>query len=280
MVDLSLRFAQSTSEESDSRNYIIAPVPTKPFLTFPRMFMDTVDADPSLAALYKDQHSKYVLTYRAEVMIRRLSQDARTTRECQAYPIVKLLVEIACDLMMSEIEIAGFSIYLRRFVWPNAAVNLAVQLYAVGFAAKFLFSSHLEPLAGHLKDKIPGFAQYVNAWMSRAEEGLKIDMCELNKMFSELVKLPFGDIAVDCNYYVDSILEMAPASVYEKAPWQEQLLALPPVPDGIPELPGFMRLDSVLQIPNDNGVPGLERFMSTASNGSWFNMYPDLNELS
>ena len=204
-------------------------------------------------------------------------QEAQSAREYQAYPLLKLFVEISCEMMMSELEIAGFCIYLRRFIWPTIAQNLTVLLYAVAFAIKYQFSSNLDPLIGHLKEKIPGFLQYFNSWMNRMEESLKIEMSELNKVFETLVKPPFEDVSVDYNFYVDVILEMAPASVYEKPPWQEQLLNLSNLQEIPTELPTFMKLDSLLI--GFEGLPMLDRMMSTASNGSWFNQYPDLNEI-
>ncbi|OMJ74021.1 hypothetical protein SteCoe_27138 [Stentor coeruleus] len=278
MKDNTWNMYPSTSEESDSKSFLCAPKPTKQCFTYPRVLIEQQDTDmEKLQQIYKEQHASYSMTFRSEVMIRRIIQFSSAPREYLGYPLIKLIVETACEMMMSEVEIAGFCIYLNRFIWPINTNHLIVLLYTVAFGVKYYFSNNMDPLLAHICSKIPNFLQVINFWINRNEEDLKIDFSELNRTFEKLIKQPYNDLQTNYNFYVDLILEMAPASVYEKPTWK--------LPDIMPDdliaemmpLPTISNLGSVF---NDlPAMPYIERWRSTASVSSVFVTLPDFNNI-
>lgn len=268
----------SLSEESESRNFICAPVPTKSFSTLPKYCIEQENYDTEkLENDYKETHAEFTLTYRSEIIIRRIINQANPPREYQGYPLLKLLIEIACEMMMSELELVSFSIYLNRLVWPFTVSHFTILLYSVAFTVKYQYCNNLDPLIVHLKSKIPNFLQFLNTWMMKFDDFLKIEYLDLNKAFNTLTKAPYSDIMIDYNFYVDSILEMAPASVYEKPIWQEQLLSVPNITETYADIPMMARLDSVLNEFPD--IPNMGRAFSTTSNMSFFTPCPDFGEI-
>lgn len=278
MKDNSWNMYPSTSEESDSKNFLCAPKPTKQCFMYPKVFIEQQDTDlEKLQQIYKEQHAKFYMTFRSEIMIRRIIQFSSAPREYLSYPLIKLIIETACEMMMSEVEIAGFCIYLNRFIWPINTNHLIVLLYTVAFGVKYYFSNNMNPLLAHIRSKIPNFLQVVNFWINRNEEDLKIDFSELNRTFEKLIKQPYDDLQTDYNFYVDFILEMAPASVYEKPTWK--------LPDIMPDdlfsemapLPMFPSLESVFL--DLSKPPNFERWRSSASNNSIFICLPDFSNI-
>ena len=276
-MESNLKIYPTISEESDSKSYLCIPIPTKPQYIFPKHIFDKRGLDEEReATIYKKLYSDYSLTIRSEIMIRRIIKGCQIPRESESYPLIKLLMEISCEFMFSEIELAMYSIYLNRFIWPELTNFFIASLFAVALAVKHQFSKALEPFLVHFANKIPNFLPFFSSWMNRNDERLRIDFQELNKAFKDLTQAPFDDYFVNFNFYVDSILEMSPASVYEKPVWIEQLF-LPNIQcDMISDtFPALARLDSIFD--NFPEPPMIIRGFSTTSNTS-FSVWPDLNE--
>lgn len=277
-MDSDLKIAPSTSEESDSKSYLCIPIPTKSTYLIPRYMFSHYEFDEAKHLFqYKEEHSKYLFTPRSEMMIRRVIKDHAVPREFQNYPLVKLFFEISCEFMFSELELAAFAIYLNRFVWSLISSHFTITLYAVALAVKFHFNNDVGPFAMHLSGKIQGFLAFFSSWMNRNDEFLSISLQELNKVLTSLTQGPFDDCFIDLNYYVDSILEMAPASVYEKPMWLEQLTVTPYQIESLFDIqpPCLAKLDSVLEQYPD--PPMFVRGFSTNSNTS-FSVWPDFAE--
>ena len=147
----------------------------------------------------------------------------------------------------------------------------------MALAVKYYFEAILEPLQTHLITKVPNFLSFFSGWMNKNDDYLQINMQELNKVYFHLTKGIYNDLSIDYNYYVDSILEIAPASIYKKPLWQEQL-KIPNQLDLIPELPTLVTLDSVIAIAETSEFPSLTKFLSISSTGS-FALVPDFNEI-
>ena len=275
MADGPVGLNRYLSTDYDLNNEIVAPVPTKSyFLQSEQVFDSRNEKQGKLETRYKRELNCFNFTDRSEFMIIRILNEGSRNSEFKGYPLLKILRSLACELMMSEVELAGFAVYLNRFVWNVNGSLLVVLLYAVGFAVKILFSADLDHVLSHVCAKIPGFVKFLNSWIKRNEDMLMIDVQELNERFRLLTKVPFDDVVVRNEFYVDSILESAPASVYEKKWWQCEMLEASELI--IPEPPSMVKLDSIFI---DVNLPGLQRGISINSNPSAFNYYFDIEDL-
>lgn len=260
------------SEESDQPFSIYTPVPRKTLCIVPQF--DPQNTPMQYKEKYKKAHSLYLPTARSGVMIKRILSYAQLSRQFQNFPMEKILVDITAELLMSELEIAALSIYLNRFLWPDKPNLLVAMIYVLGLASKSYFLEEVEAIAMHINEKIPNFIQFFNTWMTKNDLLAFIPIQELNKTFEELVRLPFNNIKVEYNFYVDSILEGAPASVYEKPSWLEQpILTLQEI-ECLPEQPVLSNMDSIFSIIGDfKELPLLAAGISVASVGGFDYMW-------
>ena len=215
---------------------------------------------------YKKIRSEYYLTCRSEIMIKRMLNFSKVPREFNHYPLLKVLMEISCEMMLSELELAAFYIFLKRFLWPDNPNSFVLMINVLALAVKYHFTTGLDTVGSYLNEKIPNFTFFFNSWMEKNESLIWITPIELNKAFIELVSIPYDSLPVEYNYYVDSILEMAPASVYEKPAWQETVLLNPSEIDNFADPPSLFRLDSIFAgIGEFKDLPILASILSTTS---------------
>ena len=261
-----LKIQHTYSEESEGGSTVCAPIPCKSQCLIP-ISPESLDARYEiLLEQYKKLHSEYSFTYRSEIMIRRILDFSHISREFKHFPLLKLLIEITCEMMFSEIELAAFCVYLNRFVWAESPKTLVIKLYIVALAVKNYFNSDLSTVTTYIASKIPNFPTVFNSWVSRNENLAWISPVELSKVFSMLVQLPFLDAHLEYNFYVDALLEMAPASVYEKPIWQEGLVLHTTELEECRELPVLVNLDSVfVNIGDFKDLPSLSHNYSIAS---------------
>lgn len=255
------------SEENEYSSQICVPIPTKSLCFIPISQESLINNDREiLLEQYKKQHSEYLLTSRSEIMIRRIVELSSVPREFKYFPLIKLLQEITCEIMLSEIELTAFCIYLNRFVWPESAKNLLPMLYISALAVKNYFNTELEKIATYLSCKIPNFLGFFNSWMLKNESLAWISPFELNKVFSILTDFPYKVVPIEYNFYVDAVLEMAPASVYEKPVWQDWVNLPISDMDSFKDIPVLLSLDTVfMNISDFNELPRLGQTCSMNS---------------
>lgn len=189
MSSNSWSFNLSNSKKINFINNFHVGEPIKKLITYYEEFVKQSDTDlKKLKQIYQEQHANFRMTPRSEVMIRRIIKYSSIPREYLAYPLIKIIIETVCEMMMSEIEIVGFCIYLKRFIWPINTNHSIILLYTVAFGVKYYFSKNIDPVLAHIRSKIPNFLKIINLWINRNEDELKIGYPELNKTFEQLIK--------------------------------------------------------------------------------------------
>ena len=256
------------SEDSDQPPSIYTPIPKKTLCLLPNLTLQ--NSIQTYKERYKKAHSEYSQAGRTQIIVKRILSKAQLSRQFKNFPMEKILTDIIGELLMSELEIAVFSIYMNRFLWPDTPSMLIVVIYVLGLASKTYFLEEIEAVALHINEKIPNFIHFFNAWMTKNDLLAYVSLQELNKTFEELVRLPYRDLKVEYNFYVDSILENAPASVYEKPSWLEQPNLTIQEIECLPEQPVLGNMDSIFSIIGDfKELPLLAAGLSVASNGGF-----------
>ena len=178
MITNTFKIQSSVSEESES-NYLCAPIPTKKicFIQIPQDQNSFID-DENLVETYKKLTSEFVFTDRSELMIKRMLAISHVSREFKHFPLEKLMVVISKEMMLSEIEIAAFSIYLDRFFWPENQKSLIIMLYVIALAVKCYFNIEIDVIAAYLNNKIPNFLAFFNSWMCSKDNLVWITLIE------------------------------------------------------------------------------------------------------
>lgn len=265
---------RTISEDNEAPYPIYTPIAKKSFCLTPQI--DLQNPSGQFSEKYKKIQSEYLMTGRSYYLIKRILDLASIPRAFKDFPMEKILIEVSKELCMSELEITVFAIYLNRFVWQEAPNLLLVHLYILGLASKIYFLEEIDALALHINEKIPNFIKYFNVWMNRNELSAYVSVQELNKTFDGLARIPFKEMRVEYNFYVDSILESAPASVYEKPAWLEQVVLNVQDIENIPEQPVLSSMDSLFSIIGEfKELPLLAAGISMASNGAFDYLWGD-----
>ena len=259
---------RTVSEESDSPSPICTPIAKKSLCLIPPSGLQPPHGQ--LAEKLKKAQSEYRMTCRSPSMLKKIIHVASVSRAFKDLPMEKILTDVCVELCLSELEISIFSIYLNRFLWQEGPQLLLANLYILGLASKSYFLQDIEAFALSVDEKMPNFIQYFNVWMSRNDLSTFVTLQELNKTFEQLARVPSQGLQVEYNFYVDSILQSAPASVYEKPAWLEQVVLNVQDIDGVPEQPVLKSMDSLFSIIGEfKELPLLAAGISVASNGAF-----------
>jgi hypothetical protein len=268
------KLIRTISEDTDSPYPICTPVARKSLCLLPQR--DLPHPAVQLSEKLKKLQSEYNMTSRSPNFLKKILQMSSLPRNFKDFPMEKILLDVAKELLMSELEITIFSIYLNRFLFQEGPQLLLVNLYILGLASKTYFLEDIEALALTINEKIVNFIQYFNVWMTRNDLATFVSVQELNRAFEALASLSNHDVKVEYNFYVDSILESAPASVYEKPVWLEQVVLNVEDFDSIPEQPVLKSMDSLFSIIGEfKELPLLAAGISIASNGAFDYIWGD-----
>lgn len=174
------------------------------------------DSELAQAQRYEQLQNAYIdrnPTQQALLYLKRVASDGVIPMEFKRYPLLRLLSEIAKDLLMNELEVVGWSVYLDRFVWGSDPANLHQLLQFSGLAVKCYFDSDVDVITAHIKRKAHRLYDQFEAWKSLNEGNMKILPKEMNSKFRKLNAFPDpADLAalLDYNYIVDEILQLSP----------------------------------------------------------------------
>lgn len=105
--------------------------------------------------------------------------------EIRRQPLLKSLCDTAKDLLLNELEIVVWAIYLQKYVWPSATeADLSEMLLYSAFAAKTFMNEDIQAFQQFIvKNKISSFNQVYNEWLAEHRQKMGIPPKELNKMY-------------------------------------------------------------------------------------------------
>jgi hypothetical protein len=114
-------------------------------------------------------------------------------------------------LLLNELEIVVWAIYLEKYVWPNATEqNFSELLLYSAFAAKTYMNEDIQVFQQFIvRQKISNFNKVYNDWLGTYRQKMGIPPKELNKKFiylSKSLQVDESSTVTDYNYYVDEIL--------------------------------------------------------------------------
>lgn len=165
---------------------------------------------------YDDLHTAFLeegISQLSHLLVRRIAHDAKIPPDYRSQPLLRLLTDTVQDMMMNELEIVVWAIYLERFIWKEGSGNLHQRLLQSAYAVKTYLNDDVSPYQAHLIEKFSNFTQSYNMWLASCKNYMGINPRDLNNKFKQLSKSinSSGDPrVVDYNYYVDEILQISP----------------------------------------------------------------------
>jgi hypothetical protein len=148
-----------------------------------------------------------------QMFLRMIAASPQLPKACHQAPLLRYFYETSKELMMNELEVALWAIYLERLVWPMSDSPVSLVLSFAAFAAKLHLNDNIAPIEAHLNRRVVNFSALHEQWAEGKQ--LSVTARELNSKFKALhrvVQQPEEDALVDYNYCVDDILQIAPST--------------------------------------------------------------------
>jgi hypothetical protein len=235
---------------------------------------------------YSQQMALYLhegMSQLSMLVIRRLIAEAAVPAPRNKESLLKMLSETAKELLLNELELVVWSIYLDKFVWKDLGLPLETLLMYSAFAVKTYMNDEITVFQTHLNSRFSNFTSRYNEWITKHRSRMGIAPRELNTKFKKLTKplISQDDVKViDYNYYVDEILQISPP--YSSAQDRGQTDQRPEVNKEQLELePQFYNDDRVLLHPSLLKQESIEEYDNPDLSRQWsigsFGMNPPLD---
>lgn len=180
-------------------------------------------ANPSSQPIVSDYDKKYKqyitegFTMSTLMIVNRMFSDSKSLpRDLRNnYPLHSLLIKIIRQLMMNELELVYFSIYLDIFGWKNKNFDIMDHFLITGLSVKKYLNINTEYLETYLNNEYPDLLDKFNQWLKTEKDYnllITISPRDVNERFN-LLKRPFNTYCknnfIDYNESVDRILHMS-----------------------------------------------------------------------
>ncbi|CAG9328220.1 unnamed protein product [Blepharisma stoltei] len=151
------------------------------------------------------------LSYKAYLFLLKLSRSGSSVTSHSFDTIFPIVFKIFHLLLLSDIEIVLWEIYLDRFGWQASYARLKESLLFAAYAAKCVLNESTAEVLENLKSepqwKLDG---YIN-WLENFQNMINVDFYELNVKYNELsyaeVRVEVKEDDVDYNLAVDELIE-------------------------------------------------------------------------
>ena len=169
---------------------------------------------------YDKKYKQYIsegFTMSTLMLINRMFSDSKTLpKDLRTnYPLHSLLTKIIRQLMMNELELVYFSIYLDTFGWKNNNVDIMEHFLMTGLSVKKFLNVNTEYLENFLNNEYPCLLDKFNHWLKTEKDYnnlITISPRDVNERF-RLLKRPYNAYCknnfIDYNESVDRILHMS-----------------------------------------------------------------------
>jgi hypothetical protein len=226
---------------------------------------EETSASGKLLLAYEVLQSRYKeegITQHNQMFLRKLACQYR--RGHDARRVLRMVTKTARTLMMNDLEIVGWSIYLDRL---TPTTDLEADLLYSAVAAKFYFDDDIRVFQAFLEHSSPNFSRLYNEWFRSHSCLMRITPKELSLRFRQLSEDDFllePRQLPDYNSLVEKILQTNPLH----AP-PEQVCIIVPVRVVVPAVVLEPKRDSAGVAEMQMDDLKLERNASNGSNGEF-----------
>ncbi|CAG9329256.1 unnamed protein product [Blepharisma stoltei] len=143
------------------------------------------------------------------LMLNRITKNNKISSEFYSRPLLMLLEEICDSLMMEELEISLWAIYLDNIIWGKNASYFENGIWFASYAAKSSLSNDIEIYEKIIVEKIPNFHRFYDEWYSQHRSDLSVNSMNINQKYNKLSRIAkyYQFTVLNYNYYVDKILD-------------------------------------------------------------------------
>jgi len=150
------------------------------------------------------------------VFINRIVMESKSiTQEVRnKHPLHKILLNTVKTVLLNELELVYFSIYLDKLGWESNGFSLEDNLLLTALAVKMYLNDNFKFIIEYLNRTKVNYLQQLNKWLETKKDYnvLSIAARDVNTRFNQLIKPsnPFCKTNfIDFNFVVDQILQMS-----------------------------------------------------------------------
>lgn len=140
-------------------------------------------------------------------MLSRIPTIVKLPSKILQLPLQNFFEESVKQLMISELELVGFSLILQRIDLNNTELQAEELLKLCFYLAKVAFETSEEVMTS-IKDTFKHQYKNFESDLSKINPDLNFSVIELNKRYQELNNFMFANI--NYSYYVDDIVRLSP----------------------------------------------------------------------
>lgn len=157
------------------------------YIHLPNIISSDLKARRNAMVSHKDLKRQFVekgVTYHRQLFLRNIA--ARSKLAGSYGELFCTLNEIANELLMEELEVALWGIYLDQASSNDLSCAESIWLWLSAFAAKQYFSVDVRVFESACGAQIKGFSQIYEQWRSRTTMALDVSLVDLNCMLATL----------------------------------------------------------------------------------------------
>lgn len=169
---------------------------------------------------YEKLHAKYITEIFNSTILSLINQICSTSKTLpddlrNNYPIHSLLIKIAKELMLDQLELVYLSIYFDTFGWKNANLDIFDNFIVTALSVKKYLNENTDEIENYLNKFYPDIGSKFSIWIkaqSDFKNGIMITPRKvherfvlLNKTYNTYCKNNY----IDYNESVDKILQMS-----------------------------------------------------------------------
>lgn len=169
---------------------------------------------------YEESYSYYIreiFNSNVVMIINRLCIESKTCPDDlrNNYPLHSLLVKTSKELLLNQLELVYFSLYLDNFGWKNCNFDIMDNLLIVALSVKKYLNHNTDIIEQYLNEEYPDLIFKFNMWLRQQRDfhsNIVISPRVVNERYNLLNK-PYNTFCknnfIDYNESVDKILQMS-----------------------------------------------------------------------
>lgn len=149
--------------KDSSSDYLHVPIPVKPDTFFSVKQVEMNKQHILAYNAYKQMRAEFSLSPKSSIMLRRVVTDSKISLDLKRLPLLLLLTETSEEMMLNDLEIMVWALYLERFVWNETCIPFKAMLFITALAVKSYMNESVLPYQAYLSAKFSNFSGAYNS---------------------------------------------------------------------------------------------------------------------
>ena len=174
------------------------------------LVVNSIESNHVMSRHISDLQINYInenFNQRLRNMILRVPILVKLPNQILKLQLQKILEDCVKELMISELELIGFTIVLERIIINSLSIPIEEFLKLCFFISKNVFESNKDILH-FIKSRLSRQFKNFDKNFIQLSQGMSFSIIDINKRYRKFEKIIYSDI--NYSYYVDSIIRVSP----------------------------------------------------------------------